>query len=81
MLALSRLLLIVAVITALCAVVARFVQPALLLMIRPATWLEATGVLLLFAIATAALGIAEGLAKSTAAAPAQPADIKKETAA
>jgi hypothetical protein len=65
MLAASRVLLFVAVLTALCAVIARFVQPSLLLMILPSTWLEATGVLLLFSISTALLGIAEQLPKQT----------------
>ncbi len=59
MLGLSRWLLVLAVLTGLCAVVARFVQPSLLLRILPSTWLEVTGVLLLFCIATAILGIAE----------------------
>ncbi|MBU0608251.1 MAG: hypothetical protein KKI08_10200 [Armatimonadetes bacterium] len=63
MLGLSRLLLIVAALTGICAVIARFVQPSMLLMILPATWLEVTGVLLLFSIATAILGIAERVEK------------------
>jgi len=63
MLALSRLLLIVAVLTGVCALIARFVQPSLFLMILPRTWLEVTGTLLLFCIAAALLGIADQAAK------------------
>lgn len=63
MLGLSRVLLIFAAITCMCALIARFIQPALLLMILPATWLTATGVLLLFCIAAALLGIADEMIK------------------
>lgn len=63
MLVLSRVLLIVAILTGICALVARFIQPVTLLLILPATWLEATGVLLLFCIATALLGIADQQAR------------------
>ncbi len=65
MLALSRLLLILAALTGVCALIARFIQPALLLTILPATWLEVTGVLLMFSIATGVLGIADELGKKT----------------
>lgn len=63
MLSLSRLILIIAVLTGLCALAARFIQPTLLLTILPATWLEVTGILLLFCVAAALLGIADQMAK------------------
>jgi hypothetical protein len=63
MLSLSRLLWIVAILSGLCALVARFIRLPLLLTIRPDTWLEATGVLLLFCIATALLGIADQMVR------------------
>jgi hypothetical protein len=65
MLAISRLLMIAAVLTGVCALIARFMQPALFLMILPATWLEVTGTLLLFCIGAALLGIADQMAKKT----------------
>lgn len=79
MLGSSRFLLALAVMTGLCAMIARFVQPKTFLLILPATWLEATGVLLLFSIAFSLLGIARKLEARQTAAPPKP--VEKSDAA
>lgn len=76
MLSLARLLVVVAVLTGILALVSRFGSPIL---VQPDTWLEVSGLLLLFGIATALLGIGEVLQARAAAACT--ADKQKETAA
>lgn len=56
----SRLLVILAVITAILAIVSRFATPIVVL---PDTWLGATAVLLLFSIALSLLNIGEAMSK------------------
>ena len=63
MLALSRLAFILAVVFGICALVARFVQPPILLVVDPTTWLIVTGLLLVGSIALSLLGIADLAAK------------------
>ena len=63
MLALSRVMFILAVVCGICALVARFVGPPTMLVIHPSTWLAVTGLLLVFSIALSLLGIADLMAK------------------
>ena len=63
MMVFSRIFFALAGLTGICALIARFVQPQLLLMILPATWLAATAVLLLFSIALSVLAIATAMEK------------------
>lgn len=65
MMTFSRILFALAVITGILAVVARFVQPKTLLMIQPATWVDVTGLLLLFSVAATLTAIHGLLEKKT----------------
>ena len=63
MVAFARICFILAVLTALCAVLARFLQLEPLTIILPATWLKGTGLLLLASVAACVLELAENACK------------------
>jgi len=66
MLGISKLLLVVAIVTAICSVISRFAAGVLPRTIAASTWLDVTTLLLLFGILTALLGVAALMEKKQA---------------